>query len=403
MSFYKKYLKYKNKYLKLKNQTGGNYKLNLEEWQEIENSGQKNSGIFISNIYPKYLLKCGTTRKKAFYVNTINSKIQLFPKIIDNTKIENKIVCTTMQKLDGDITNLFFNIFPKIILGNMLKKGIINEEQKDNLFKIFEGKIFYSNYNSKALYQFYNNELTFDFLLDPEIFCMYIDYLNKNRQSINTRTNIIIKSKTYNNIFNHNITNTTKEYEQSKKILEKIKKIIQNISFKLYDDFMKELTKMWSDYYEIIIKEMIKIILILYELGYCYEDEKFDNFGYILSVTPILNDFRNYRAPKIFNQYLYVYFLDQDSGLYKINNNREEVIKQIINNVNTSLSSYVVNGQFPITSINHSVLPIITYDLELLGINDEVKKILETDYDFDTSRFNNTFTNIDEIKSLYLN
>ena len=36
MSYYKKYLKYKTKYFELKNQTGGNYILNLEEWTQIE-------------------------------------------------------------------------------------------------------------------------------------------------------------------------------------------------------------------------------------------------------------------------------------------------------------------------------------------------------------------------------
>jgi hypothetical protein len=63
---------------------------------------------------------------------------------------------------------------------------------------------------------------------------------------------------------------------------------------------MKELIKILNDYYEIIIKEIIIIKLKLYELGYLYEDNKFDNFGYILSVTPILHDFRNNRATKNF-------------------------------------------------------------------------------------------------------
>lgn len=286
----------------------------------------------------------------------------------------------------------------------MLKKEIINEEEKDNLLNIFEGKIFSNEKISKILYHFYDNELTFDYLHDSEIFHMYIEYLKANPESINKSTDIIIKSKTYNN-YNYNIKKTMEEYEKNKKILEKIKKITQNISFKLYDDFMKELIKMWGDYYEIIIKEIIKIKVILYELGYSHRDNKFDNLGYILSVTPILNDFRNYIAPKIFNQYLYVYFLDQDSSLDKIDiknklivGYKEEVIKEIINDVNKSLSSYYVNGQFSITNINHSVLPRINFNLELLGINHEVRKILETEYNFDTSRFNHTFTNIDEIK-----
>ena len=119
MLYYKKYLKYKNKYLELKFQSGGNYTLNLEEWTEIENSGQQNCGIFLSKKYPDYILKCGTSSETSSWVNEINQQVQLFPKIINDT-IMNEGNYTTMQKLDGDITSIFFNLFPKIILDKML-------------------------------------------------------------------------------------------------------------------------------------------------------------------------------------------------------------------------------------------------------------------------------------------
>jgi len=108
MNYYNKYLKYKNKYLKLKNQIGGTYTLNLEEWKKIENSGQHNCGIFISDVYPKYILKCDSDDKLDKIIE-INKTIQLFPKIIDSTKID-KDAYITMQKLDGDITNIYFNL-----------------------------------------------------------------------------------------------------------------------------------------------------------------------------------------------------------------------------------------------------------------------------------------------------
>ena len=64
------------------------------------------------------------------------------------------------------------------------------------------------------------------------------------------------------------------------------------------------------------------------------------------------------------------------------------------------MSRYSANGQYAITWINKSILPFdTTFDLNLLGINDDLKQILETGYYFDTSRFNHTFTNIDEIKN----
>ncbi len=119
---------------------------------------------------------------------------------------------------------------------------------------------------------------------------------------------------------------------------------------------------------------------------------------------------------------MYVYFLDQDSCLGKINKDYifnfgnglemasgvdklKYTTDNIIKEVNTSLSSYMVNGSYPIKNINNSIIYKNYnkfYDFKLLGINNDVKKILETNYEFDTSRFNHKFTNIDEIKSFYL-
>ena len=401
MSYYKKYLKYKNKYLELKNQTGGNYTLRLREWAQIENSGQRNCGIFLSSVYPKYLLKCGTNSELISWVNEINASVQLFPKIIDNTKIGEHNY-TTMQKLDGDITSIFFNLFPKIILAKMLNKKIITEEQKENILIIFEGKISNTMNNSKSFNGLYDNELTFDYLHDFDVFFIYIEYLRANPESINKTTIITIKGKTYEK-YNFDIQRTIKRYEDQKQLLKKIQKIMQNITYKLYDNFMKELTEMWNNYYEIITKEIIKIKLILQERQYRYIDNKLDNYGYILSVTPKMDDYRNFHAPKIFNQYLYVYLLDPDSGLLKIEDSNDLNFNQdnLIQDINSGMRYYSVNGQYPITIINASVLPWtedIHLDFKLLELNDDVKKILETTYTFDLGRFIHNFTNIDEIK-----
>ena len=403
MSYYEKYLKYKNKYLELKNQTGGNYTLNLKEWVEIENSGQQNCGIFLSSVYPKYLLKCGTNSEKISWVNQINDIVQLFPKIIDNTKIDEHNY-TTMQKLDGDITSIFFNLIPKIILAKMLEKEIINEEQKENLLIIFEGKISNTKNKSKSFYGLYDDELTFDYLHDNDIFLIYIDYLRANPERIKETTKITIKGKTYEK-YNFDIEQTKKTYEDQMQLLRKIQKIMQNITFELYENFMKELTEMWNNYYEIITKEIIKIKLILQKINFMYVDNKLDNYGYILSVTPIIDDYRNFRAPKIFNQYLYVYLLDHDSGLDIIRDQGylEDDQRKLIREINSGMDYYSVNGQYPITRINASVLPWNTEDIyldfKLLGLNDDVKKILETTYTFDIARFIHNFTNIDEIKN----
>ena len=398
MSYYqKKYLKYKNKYIELKNQTGG-YILNLEDWVEIENSGQQNCGIFISDVYPQFILKCGTNSEKMAMVNNINLIMQLFPKIIDNTYIDEKNY-TTMQKLDGDITSIFFNLFPKNILEKMVKEEIINEKQKKDLFSIFEGKIAYTISNSKSFNGLYNNELTFDFLHGSEIFELYLDYLRENPKSIYERTDITIKEKNYEKIYNNNFNETGRIYGIQMQILKKIKEIT-NITLELYNSFMNKLIDMWKKYYERIITEIIKLKLILIGLGYAYEDNKFDNYGYILSNEKIMDDYRNC-VPQIFDKYLYIYFLDPDSGLIKIDNTYDKKIFDnfIINQVNNGMSQYSANGQYPITFINKTIFPSDKiFDLNLLGINNDMKQILEKGYYFDTSEFNHTYTDIDKIK-----
>jgi hypothetical protein len=139
-----------------------------------------------------------------------------------------------MQKFDGDITSIFFNLLPKIILAKMFKENIINEKQKVNLLNIFEGKVSYTNTkNSKSLHNFFSDEFEFDYLHDPEIFCIYIDYLKVNPKSINNSTNITIKEKTYENIYNYKIDIILKTYEKKTQNLKKIQEITQNISFKL--------------------------------------------------------------------------------------------------------------------------------------------------------------------------
>jgi len=392
MDYQKKYLKYKKKYCFLKNQTGG-FILNLLEWTEITNSGQNNCGIFLSNTYPKYILKCEIDNEsndsRLNDVIKINNTIQLFPKIINISKIEGKSYIT-MQKLDGDITSIFFNLFPKIVLAKMN----ITEEQKKNLLTIFEGKMSYSGANSKSML-FYIDDFVFDFLQNPEILDIYIQTLSSKPDIINTTSDIYINGKKY-NMYHDNIEVIQKKYNNIKTIFEKINNIT-DISFELYNNFIEQLKVMWNNYYNIIIKEIVKIQLLLLEQNFEYTDNKFDNYGYILSNTPIMDDYRKFNAPKIFNRYLYLYFLDPQSGLHKVAN-IDDSNNKIIDDINNGFQYYSVNGQYKIININRS---IFNYP-NLHFINNDMEKILKQQYYFDIQEFQKSFTTIQEIKSFLL-
>jgi len=400
MDFYNKYLKYKNKYLHLKNQIGG-YTLNLEEWKQIQNPGQRNCGIFLSDVYPTYILKCEdhVDQSKLDTVIEINKKIKLFPNIINFTKIEKKNY-TTMDKLDGDITNIYFNLFPKIVFQNMIAKGVITKKQEETLFDIFLSKIYYFGENKKQI-MFSIDKFILDRLINPEIHRLYIEYLHANPQIRHEISNITIGGHEYKGIYISDIEREDADYYKYKEQLSRILNFT-GISLKLYDTFINDLIELWNSHHEIISKEIIKIKILLLRLGYDWGDNKLDNFGYILSNTP-LDDFRKDKVPKIFDKYLYVYFLDWGSGLFDSYDMQYE-LRNIIGEVNNGLKLYSAHGQHVFTKISSKNLSNSNQEnLNLLGIDPEIVKILEKSYEFNLSRFEHSFTTIEEVEHFIYN
>jgi len=398
MDYYKKYLKYKEKYLKLKKQIGG-FTLKLEEWRPIENSGQHNCGIYTSELYPKYILKCGGSiyNEMIDQIKKINDKIQLFPNILDSCII-NKQRFTTMQKLDGDITNIYFNLLPKMILKNMTEEGLITtEEQKTTLLGLFLGKCNYTMSNSNDIY-IYLDKFTFDRLRDPEIHELYLKYFSENQHVLEQKVEIPIKENTYQVYNRSSIDLINTDFQQTKATINKIK-TMYGISLELYDTFMTKLQAEWASHHEVITKEMIKIKLLLFNEGYVYEDNKFDNFGYILSNIPI-DDYRKFKAPRILGgRYLYVYLLDWDSGFSNVWNDGSIDLKKIIDDVNNGMN-FTANGQYRLSNMNRNKLTNESGEnLVLLGITPEMVAILEKPYVFDISRFRHMFTTIEDVKT----
>jgi len=402
MSYYQKYLKYKNKYLFIKNQLGGTYTLDLKEWKPIENVGKMNCGIFISDIYPKYILKCSPTVSEILdLVKEINISNKLFPDIINSTIIESKEYIT-MEKFDGDITSIYFNLFPRKVLENMITKGIINKEEGDKIFNLFLGKFNNNTPNSNQIY-FRINKLMHDCIKDPNIYQLYLKLIKDNPQLIGNFNTITIKETTY-RLFIKDIKLVEEEYNTIQKTLVKITEF-SNISLELYDIFMRELTELWSTYHEIIIKEITKIRLLLYYIYYRYLDTKYDNFGYILSNERIadLDKSRYSEPPMIFDKYLYVYFLDCDMGVYP--DESPDNLQYIIEDFNNGLEYFAINGPNRLTYMSYN--KIFDDQIELLdslGIkkDSEIFKILQKSYTFDLSKFKSVKT-LKEIETFIFN
>ena len=133
---FNKYIKYKNKYINLKkymvdNFTGGTI-CDFTDWKEIKNAGQHNCGIFVNKKNPDIIMKCALEKdEKNEDVIEINKKTQLFPKIYDHCTYEKKFYCI-MEKLDNDITFVFFHVLPDMVIHEMKL-----DDKKDFIKKIF--------------------------------------------------------------------------------------------------------------------------------------------------------------------------------------------------------------------------------------------------------------------------
>ena len=137
MDYKNKYLKYKSKYLKYKNQKGG-VECDFTDWTKIKNNGQHNCGIYIHNSDPNLLMKCGAGMSDK--VQRINEQASIFP-IQYSECIKNGKNHLVMQRMDGDITSIYFNLLPIYILNQLTE----NQELIKDVKSMFDIKTSYSH------------------------------------------------------------------------------------------------------------------------------------------------------------------------------------------------------------------------------------------------------------------
>jgi hypothetical protein len=179
---YKKYIKYKNKYLNLKQIKGGN-KL-LEGWSDIPNTGRQNCGIFINLKEKDKIMKCSGTIANINAVNNINDKIHLFPIIYSVDQLDLNYY-TIMEKLDGDISDIFYKFIPN----NIINKLDLEKDIKYDIMQLFKLKIngqkkFFYIENIKEnsiLEEFKNSKVSlklFDTVIEKIIYTIKNNYQN---------------------------------------------------------------------------------------------------------------------------------------------------------------------------------------------------------------------------------
>jgi len=177
----------------------------------------------------------------------------------------------------------------------------------------------------------------------------------------------------------------------------------------MYDKFIDEIKKLWNKYLIIIIKEIFKLHIKLYNYDLMYSDFKFDNYGYKL-FNKKLNE--NDTNIKIFDKYFYFYFLDPDSGLqsiyidnsFYINSktfqiSRNKIIIDYIDELNNQIANYKQNEkkkqnenyeQDELTNIYDDIDKLLSNNNDNSIIsNSKNDKIINTNFDNSISISNN--------------
>lgn len=307
-------------------------------WIPIKNCGQHNCGIYINDKEPNGIIKCGKGKYPKIFesVNIINTKEHLFPTIFGSFEIDDKYYIK-MERLCGDITNFFFDLIPTMILNKMNIDPII----KTNMLELFKFKsLGISNNNMQSIYI---NSIGLYMYYHPDKISDLLFYEN-NENNENNR--YIFDEYDYIHKCGHTIQDNNNKINS---LIQSIKKL--NIDFVTYKHFVLESILQIKKVFPEIIRAIANIRYKLNELGYIYNDNKFDNYGY-----KIVND----SSPYTFSyndKYYRVFFLDPESGLSIRNNQTEFDVNDMINaDLKENFRYFSVNGQNYLKNYNRSLI-----------------------------------------------
>lgn len=330
MSYQQKYLKYKQKYIDLKElvrQRGGEPTIEqlLEGYKEIPNSGQQNCGIFVSDrpLEEGYIIKCESGDRRndrhladAIAINNIfqNKGMLLFPQIFDKPIYDatNNKTYIKMERFDGDVTQMLYEHLAKL----SIKKLNVDGPTSDALY---------------AVYQF------------------------KMPATVG---------------------------RDDKRLMEKMMLTSANtLKFETYDSFMKQFEEDLRKMLHEVSKQIYTIRMKMIDEGYYYADNKFDNYGFTLSDKNEKHLGSSWENNKIGDKYFFIRLLDWGSGLVKIGNYDEKPIQinfaiEDYNSNCTTFSKYGQYGARALSNPSHMNEDLI----KTIQMSDELKKIIDAQY-----------------------
>ena len=386
MSYQAKYFKYNKKILNLKQkyQIGG-VECNLSDWIEIPTNGQKNCGIFIHKTDPTLIMKCGENLSSQ--VDDINSNFSIFPTQYNECTDEKGKKYLIMERLDGDITSIYFNILPNYVLNKMNLDDITKRDIK-MIFDIktptsvnpiipYEQQVDILKNISET-----NKTITLE---------LYDEFINKLMEEWNNYHKIIIKEIVRILI---KLTKLNYKYDDMK---------FDNFGYKLSEtvidkDFRKDsVPKLFDKYFYVYILDPASGLHSLVD-----SDENLENyFKYNINYDQI-QELTEKEIEEIISKFKKIIDLTQLKEIYKNGNilkNKNRYLNSLLNKYNDGFN-LSVNGQYNLSRINQQIRNIYnnktykSFDI-LPYCSIEVKNILDKEYEFNSNKYN--FGDIEEI------
>lgn len=379
MSYQTKYFKYNKKILNLKkNYQIGGTKCNLSDWTEIPNNGQQNCGIFIHKRDPTLIMKCG--EKLSSKVADINSKVSIFPTQYSECTDEKGNNYLIMERLDGDITSIYFNMLPNYVLDKMN----LDDITKHDIKMIFDIKT-PTTVNPIIPYEQQVDILKNISELNKTITLeLYDEFINKLITEWNNYHKIIIKEIVRILI---KLTKLNYRYYDLK---------FDNFGYKLSEtvidkDFRKDnVPKLFGKYFYVYILDPASGLHSLID-----DNQNLENYFNYNKKFDEIRELNEKEIEEIISKFKKIIDLTQLKEIYEngiMLKNKNSYLKKLLDKYNKGFN-LTVNGQYNLSRMNQQIREIYnkktykSFDL-LPYCSIEVKKILDKEYEYPLNKYN---------------
>jgi hypothetical protein len=384
-----RFIKYKKKNLQFGNgyiEMSDDSFIATDKWYPIKNLGTQNCGIYLSNKHSDKLMKCypPTVISDEYgesildIILDINRETKLFPDIYNAYKYNGNYY-TVMQKLNGDLLSLFYELIPKIVIDNMNRIDIAT---KKAMFEIFRLKSPTGDLDqiiiTDELYYLYNNiEQIGDYVTN---YNKILSEAKRTKSRVKFNFDSIEKF-VYPHEYELNIDEINTKIKNITNLYLDIKKwYLTQLTSQIYDIFLIRIKYLYRQIIDIVCEKLANLQNSLVDNKFFSMDYKLANYGYVYNGTNI-NDISTWETDMQF------YLLDWDfRPIYPVQDEgREFLYEEILLYKNNKYKLYSDGNlsTFNVKHIDKKYIDSMEIDETISGENKKsINDILSAEYEF---------------------